>query len=304
VKADCGSYNRSLPSVFPFTIPSNIAMSVPRQNVCRNNPACSLSTWLLAVLVCLLPSIVYSEENVLERFKAKSFESSTQYVLPYRQLDPLKVAEGKKYPLVIFLHGAGERGDNNQAQLVHGMKDFASDAIMQKYPAFVIAPQCPENQKWADVDWSGDKHLLTEKPSPSMAATLELIEMIKGEFPIDTNRIYITGLSMGGFGTWDLISRHPEMFAAAVPICGGGDSRDEIAKKIKDVPVWAVHGDQDPAVKVQRTREMIAAIKTAGGQPMYTELKGVGHDSWTETYSNPELYAWLFSQSLEQREKK
>jgi len=136
---------------------------------------------------------------------------------------------------------------------------------------------------------------LPEKPSRSLAATVKAAEALEREFSIDSKRLYITGLSMGGYGTWDALSRWPEKFAAAVPICGGGDPA--YARRMKDVPIWAFHGDEDKAVKVQRSREMIEALKAAGATPKYTEYAGVGHDSWTRTYSDPALFKWLFAQS-------
>jgi len=174
------------------------------------------------------------------------------------------------------------------------MNDFASDEIMAKYPAFVIAPQCPDDRKWVEVDWRLDAHTLPESPSVSLEATLRLIEALQKEFDIDSTRIYLTGLSMGGYGVWDMLARKPELFAAAVPICGGGDPA--VAAKFKDVPLWAFQGDQDDAVKPKRSREMIDALKAAGGTPKYTEYPGVGHDSWTQTYADPALYEWLFAQ--------
>jgi predicted peptidase len=195
---------------------------------------------------------------------------------------------------VIFFHGAGERGDNNTAQLVHGMNNFASAEIREKYPAFVVAPQCPNNQKWADVDWSADKHTLTKEPSKSMKLSLELLDALQKEFSIDSSRLYVTGLSMGGYGTWDVIHRHPDLFAAAAPICGGGDPAG--AKAMAKLPIWVFHGDQDTAVKVKRSREMVEALKAAGSDVKYTEYAGVGHDSWTATYKDPKFYEWLFAQ--------
>ena len=122
-----------------------------------------------------------------------------------------------------------------------------------------------------------------------------MVDAMQKEFSIDADRIYVTGLSMGGFGTWDVIQRHPERFAAAVPICGGGDPAH--AEQIAQVPIWAYHGDNDAVVKVERSRDMIAAIKDSGGTPRYTELPGVGHDSWTAAYTSPDLYAWMFAQT-------
>jgi predicted peptidase len=135
---------------------------------------------------------------------------------------------------------------------------------------------------------------MPEQPSQPLRQTLELVAALQKEFSIDPARLYITGLSMGGFGVWDAIQRQPDWFAAAAPICSGGDV--SLAKKITGVPVWAFHGDADGTVKVRRSRDMIAALKAAGGTPKYTEYQGVGHDSWTATYRDPELYKWLFAQ--------
>lgn len=228
-----------------------------------------------------------------DRFEARTFESGGEK-LNYRLLKPKDYDPNRKYPLVLFMHGAGERGDNNKAQLVHGMNDFASDEVMSKYPAFVIAPQCPNNKKWVEVDWGAAKHTSPDKPSISLQLTFDAMAALQKEFSIDDKRIYVTGLSMGGYGTWDAAARRPGYFAAAAPICGGGDEGD--AKKLAKLPIWAFHGDKDGAVKVERTRNMIAAIKEAGGEPKYTEYPGVGHDSWSATYRNPEFYAWLFAQ--------
>ena len=228
-----------------------------------------------------------------DRFEARVFDDRG-FSLPYRLLRPKDAHGDRKYPLVVFLHGAGERGNDNTKQLVHGMNDFASDEIMAKYPAFVIAPQCPDGRRWVEVDWTLEAHTLPEEPSVSLVATLQLNESLQKEFPIDDRRIYLTGVSMGGFGVWDLLARRPELFAAAVPICSGCDPAH--ADTMKAVPIWAFHGEQDPAVKPKRSREMIEAIKAAGGDPKYTEYPGVGHDSWTRTYAEPAMYAWLFNQ--------
>jgi predicted peptidase len=216
--------------------------------------------------------------------------------LNYRMMPPAKIEAGQKYPLVLFLHGAGERGNDNEAQLRHGAGDFASEALRSKYPAFVVAPQCPSEEKWVDAPWSGTSHDMPSKPSDSLGLTMALVEKMIEEKPIDTNRIYVTGLSMGGFGTWDLMARWPDRIAAAIPVCGGADT--QTAERIKHIPVWVFHGDQDTAVKPQRSQDMVAALKDAGGSPKYTEYEGVGHDSWSRTYSNPEVYQWLFDQQL------
>lgn len=228
------------------------------------------------------------------RFDARIYKDAAGKSLPYRLLSPKEVKPGKKYPLVLFFHGAGECGTDNEKQLIHGMNDFASDEIMAKYPAFVVAPQCPEGQQWVDTPWTADSHTMKEKPTEPLRQSLELVDSLVKLLPVDEKRLYITGLSMGGFGVWDAIQRQPDRFAAAVPICSGGDPA--YAEKIKHIPVWAFHGDSDTAVKPKRSREMIEAIKNAGGTPKYTEYEKTGHDSWTKTYADPQVYEWLFEQ--------
>lgn len=199
------------------------------------------------------------------------------------------------YPLILFLHGAGERGDDNQLQLLHGVKQFALDQIRAQYPCFVVAPQCPLEQQWVDTAWSAAAHTMPSEPAPPLRLALNLLAELEHEFPINARRVYITGLSMGGFGVWDALQRYPRRFAAAVPVCGGGDLAQ--AERVTQVPVWAFHGAQDDVVLPGRSRDMIAAVRQAGGEPRYTEYSQTGHDAWSETYRNPELYAWLFAQA-------
>jgi predicted peptidase len=227
-------------------------------------------------------------------FEPRDFADQAGNVLKYRLLKPANYNPNQKYPLVIFLHGAGERGNDNKIQLVHGMKDFLDAERRKSMPCYVLAPQCPAGKKWVEVDWSSDTSTIPEKVSDSLGLTIELVKSMIETAAVDPNRIYITGLSMGGYGTWDALARHPEMFAAAAPICGGGDP--STVARFKNIPLWAFHGDEDKAVKVERTRAMIEALKTAGGEPKYTEYPGVGHDSWTATYKNPEFHQWLFTQ--------
>lgn len=252
---------------------------------------------LLRISFCLyctlfMTAFAISAENV-DRYEARTF-AGDGLNLPYRLLRPQNYDAKKKYPLVIFLHGAGERGDDNQKQLVHGLSDFASDEAAKKHPAFVMAPQCPLGQKWVDVEWSAPAHTLPEKPSPALAATLNAVAALQSEFSIDPKRIYLTGLSMGGYGVWDALARRPELFAAAVPICGGGDPA--MAKQIMSIPIWAFHGADDKSVPVHRSREMVEAMKATGGQPKYTEYPNVGHNSWTQTYASRAVHDWLFEQ--------
>ena len=231
---------------------------------------------------------------VEDDFQPHVYRNAQQRELNYRLLVPRELKPGEKYPLVLFLHGAGERGSDNKAQLKHVVSIFVDPENRRRYPCFVLAPQCPSGEKWVDVNWFSKTHETPENPAAPMALVLEVIEQLCKDQPIDTRWLYVMGLSMGGYGTWDLLVRKPEMFAAAVPICGGGDETK--ADKLVGLPIWCFHGDKDTAVPVARSRNMIEAIKKAGGQPKYTEYPGVGHDSWTPATKEAELLPWLFGQ--------
>lgn len=243
-------------------------------------------------LFCAMTSLA-AAADVQDLYEARTFKSA-EGDLKYRLLKPQDYDPNKKYPLVIFFHGAGERGDDNAKQLVHGMKDFASAANRAKYPCFVVAPQCPNNKQWVEVPWSDDKHTMPKEASQPLKLSVALLDALEKEFSIDKDREYVTGLSMGGFGTWDLVQRYPDRFAAAAPVCGGGDTAG--AKSLAKLPIWVFHGDNDTAVKTQRSRDMVAALKAAGSDVKYTEYKNTGHDSWSATYSDPKFMEWLFAQ--------
>lgn len=236
------------------------------------------------------------DQNWEALYEQGEFRGSGDGLLRYRLLRPAAVAAGQRYPLVVFLHGAGERGDDNRAQLVHGLREFARPDRRETFPAFVIAPQCPREQKWVDLAWDAPQHQQPEKPAPSLQLCRELLDRLQTELPIDADRVYLTGLSMGGFGTFDALTRWPDQFAAAIPVCGGGDPRPEQVARFRDVPLWVFHGAQDNLVRPERSREMVAALKAAGGTPRYTEYPEAGHDSWTATYADEAVLEWLFSQ--------
>lgn len=201
-----------------------------------------------------------------------------------------------KYPLILFLHGAGERGSDNEMQLTHIDVVFGSEDFRQNYPCFVLLPQCPEGERWVDVDWGLISHTIPQTMTVSLKLTMALLLRTIHQYNIDTTRIYVTGLSMGGFGTWDIIARFPKIFAAAIPICGGAD--ENTADKIVDIPIWAFHGAKDKVVTVDRTRNMIAAIGALGGNPKYTEFPNLGHLCWNAAYATTGLWDWLFSQKI------
>lgn len=247
-----------------------------------------LST-LLIVLFCF--------GSITNSFSQSSLFSFEKYVnangdtLNYRQLisdyDPIS-----KYPLVIFLHGSGERGDDNEAQLKWGVLNFASDQNMKMHPSIVIAPQCPKNMSWGNFSY--EDMSLQPSPTEPMKLLMELINQSILKLPVDINRIYITGLSMGGYGTFDAISRYPNLFAAAVPVCGGGDVSK--ASSISHIPIWIFHGALDGVVNPVLSQDMVAALTKEGAHPGFTQYPEVGHFSWIAAYSDTMMMEWLFRQ--------
>jgi predicted peptidase len=231
----------------------------------------------------------YSEQTIeLE-------ENGQPLLFRYRLLRPATVEPGKQYPLVLFLHGAGERGNDNSSQLQYLPTWLAGAAWRQQFPCFVIAPQCRAEHRWSAFNWSDKKSSpLAAEPTTDLAAAIAALEKVSASEPVDPDRVYLTGLSMGGYGSWELAARMPERFAAVSPICGGGDEAQ--AKKLTSLPIWCFHGGADQVVPVARSRAMIAAIEAAGGKPKYTEFPGVGHDSWTPAYRDSGLLEWLFAQ--------
>ncbi len=197
-------------------------------------------------------------------------------------------------PLLIFLHGAGSRGKDNERHLTHFRQ--AAEYIQKHYPCVILAPQCPKDKRWVEVDWSLPSHQMPGEPSHPLAMSMHLLDSLVRALPIDTARLYITGLSMGGYGTWDWIQRQPGRFAAAVPVCGGGDTTR--AASLRHRPIWIFHGALDRVVPVSRSRDMYRALQKAGnGQVRYSEYPDVYHDSWKRAYATPELWQWLFSQT-------
>ncbi|HCN31258.1 MAG TPA: hypothetical protein DIT64_21625 [Verrucomicrobiales bacterium] len=187
----------------------------------------------------------------------------------------------QRYPLLIWLHGAGQSGDDNESQMGGAPKPMLTEDSLKKHPCFFLAPQCPSR----DIGWKN------EVAENLVALIADLVENL----PVDESRIYLTGSSMGGSGTWSIAARYPQIFAAAVPLCGGGDPKN--AEVLKTIPFWVFHGDQDDQVPVDRSRVMVEAVKKAGGEHMnYTELEGAGHLITATVYPRPELHEWIFAQ--------
>jgi len=248
---------------------------------------------LLFFICCLHINIIFSQTS--SPFSFKKYTNGNGDTLNYRELSP-DYDTLRKYPLVIFLHGSGERGNDNEAQLKWGVKNFATEQNMIKYPAIVIAPQCPANMGWDNFynQVESAKMRLLPEPTKPMKLLIELIDQLKQTLPVDTNRIYITGLSMGGYGTYDAIERYPNLFAAAVPVCGAGDTSR--ARSIAHIPIWIFQGAEDAAVNPLLALAMLQALTNAGAHPGFTQYPEVGHFSWLGAYSDPLMMEWLFRQ--------
>lgn len=258
---------------------------------------------LLLPALALLPLTAAAALDDLEvretHFTGGEYKNET---FRYLFLRPETVEPGKKYPLILFLHGAGERGDDSELLKKHFLPSIASDDFRKRFPCFVVAAQCRRDRTWAKFGPGGTRTapVMAAEPSDDLAAALQAVDEVIREFPVDENRLYLTGISMGGYGSWDLAMRQPNRWAAVAPICGGGD--ESKGGLLVDVPLWVFHGDADPAVPVERSRNMVEAVRKAGGHPKYTEYPGVEHDSWTQTYADPNgLLPWLFEQRLDAR---
>jgi len=223
--------------------------------------------------------------------------------MPYRLFRPPGYdTPGAKFPLVLFLHGAGERGTNNTSQVNSHIDGLVNATQSAPYASYLLAPQVATGNQFVDVPFNTGSFTNATAPaqSISMALTLQILDLVLSNTNIDTNRIYVTGLSMGGYGTWDILGRRPNLFAAAAPMSGGGNT--STAATIKNIPIWDFHGSADGTVPVSGSRDMIAALQAAGGVPKYTELAGQGHVIWapiyTDTTTSGQFYPWLFSQSV------
>ena len=220
---------------------------------------------------------IFGQDVLARDYEARVFAKGEGDTLRYQFMKPLDYDPQKKYPLILCLHHGGTHGTDNFSQLGADPAPFLT-SNRAKYPAFFLMPQCPKGFGWQSIE----------------GPIYEIIKELESEFEIDEKRRYVMGVSGGGYGSWHFITDEPEMFAAAIPICGGGDPG--LAAKIVDVPVWAFHGEVDDLVPVRFSREMIDAIKKAGGNPKYTEFPDAGHNIWNQVASTPGLMDWLFEQ--------
>lgn len=227
-------------------------------------------------------------------FQFKVF-SEHGHTLPYRLYAPSHITAGRKYPLVVFMHGYGERGTDNRKQFFR----FRTFPFWNKYPCFVLAPQCPDSDSggeatWVKTNFGAPSGRMNRQPAWPLSLAMDLLDTVIDQNAIDLRRIYLTGLSMGAFATWELLAREPERFAAAMPLSGGGDT--SLAFTFSHVPLWVFHGLLDSTVWPQRSIDMVKAIQQSGAKPRLTLYPDLGHDTWTRTYSDPEVWDWLFRQ--------
>jgi len=257
---------------------------------------------ILLTGICIAAAFA-AEAQEFAAYRKMQF-TSEEKVLPYRMLSPVAEA-GKKYPLLIFLHGAFEKGDDNEQQLNIGGRFFLRDSIRHNYPAFVLFPQCPQDDSWAyfenridfstgnAVDWNFP---FNKTPTPITGLLLKLIDSVLLNDSIDRSRVYIGGLSQGGMGVLDIIARRSDQFAAGLAICGAGEPATTKLFANK-VALWLFHGDKDLVVPPDFTRQFYKRLKRAGSEVRYSEYPGVEHNSWVKAFAEPALMKWLFAQS-------
>lgn len=261
-------------------------------------------------------NVEWAAANMETALAKKEFAASNGLNMPYRLFVPSNYSEQESYPLLVFLHGRGERGSDNRSEmfanigLFNGPQSIISPNMQGKFPSLVLIPQCADtrpDEEWAhaigntpEEPFKGlgqDGHYRQHpEPSASGAAALELIEKIIADYATNPDRVYITGVSMGGFGTWEFITRRPDLFAAAVPMAGYSDP--SLVHKIKHIPVWIFHGDEDEYNPVQGSRNMASLLGASGAELRYSELRGFKHvESFEEAWKNRQIIPWMYSKT-------
>lgn len=235
----------------------------------------------------------------LDKYEKRGFIKGDE-AISYRILLPENFDDTKKYPILFFLHGSGERGADNQSQLTHGGKLFLQENVRKQFPAIVVFPQCSSDSFWSNVsfgtDDKGNREFIFQekgKPSKAMDALLGLVDSFLKKTYVDKQRVYVGGLSMGGMGTYELLRRKPNTFAAAFSICGG----DNVAnvQKYKNTPLWIFHGEKDNVVPVVLSTRIADQLKVLGKPVKLTLYPEADHNSWDAAFAEPDLLPWLFS---------
>jgi len=236
-------------------------------------------------------------DAALDIYEKKAFVYNGN-TLPYRILYPANYDKNKKFPLLLFLHGAGERGKDNEKQLGHGAKLFITEETRKNFPAIIILPQCPEESFWAvtKIDRNTQPFKIefdyTAQPNWPLVAANELVKKVMNEEGVDRSKVYITGLSMGGMGTFESVYRYPDLYAAALPICGGGDVKN-YDKRVAKTAFWVFHGAADEVVNVKLSQEMVGKLKSLKAEVKYSEYPGVNHNSWDNAFAEPDYLSWM-----------
>lgn len=253
---------------------------------------------LFCLLFFLLSSAAVSAQD-LSLYQKKIFVQGKDS-LRYRMLLPEHYDGSKKYPLILFLHGAGERGNDNEIQLVHGADLFLRQDIRRDFPAIVVFPQCPVNSSWASfkitTDSSGKRNFALENnlpPTTPMLLLEALVDRLTQDLSIDKKRMYVGGLSMGGMGTFEITRRNPKLFAAAFPICGATDP--STAATVKKMSWWIFHGAKDDVVPPQSSTQMAEALRKLKADVRFTLYPEANHNSWDSAFAEKDLLPWMFS---------
>jgi predicted peptidase len=252
----------------------------------------------------LFAGILLSSFNTIAQdlslYQKRTYINEKKDTLRYRILFPENYEKTKKYPLVLFLHGAGERGRDNEKQLTHGAKLFLAPENRKNFPCIVLFPQCPSESFWSSMKADRSKTPMVfdfdyARPANTpLVSSIEVVNQMIKEEGVDKKRVYVTGLSMGGMGTFEAVYKCPKLFAAALPICGGGDVKSYDAR-VKKVPFWVFHGSVDAVVDVKYSREMVERLRALNARVKYSEYPGVNHNSWDNAFAEPEFLGWMLS---------
>jgi predicted peptidase len=254
-----------------IVITPHIKRIIVKRPFYRANPCC------LALVICSAVvgfAIAANAEETTSSQRAGKLDRAYRVQMNYLLYLPEDYESRESWPLLLFLHGSGERGDDLQLVKVHGPPKLIGEG--KNFPFIVVSPQCPKNRRWQATELTA------------------LLDQIEEDHNVDNERVYVTGLSMGGFGTWSLATFAPHRFAAIAPVCGGGETY--WVRDLTHLPIWVFHGDKDKAVPVERSHQMVNALKKKNGNVKLTVYPEAGHDSWTETYENPDFYTWLLEQ--------
>jgi predicted peptidase len=268
---------------------------------------------LIVLFFYLLTSFSYAQTTIVDKGSYDSIQEHDQdfykkntkafvYTdkngtkMPYRLFLPENYNPKKEYPIVLVFHGAGSRGNDNLKQLRPWVAGWMDEQVQKEHPCIILMPQCPKKQQWVNVPWKEGSYRFKDIPmSDPMELAKEIFDKVVQDYSVDKKRVYVMGMSMGGYGTWNFVIRYPKIIAAAVPICGAGDP--SMAKKIKRIPIWAFHGDKDPTVPLSGSTDMIESLtRFKKNKTRLTIYKDVGHNSYELAWKNPALIDWLFSQ--------